>query len=390
MANYVPDFSRNPKGKYDPRLNFISVKGGTDAYLLEDELNELQWIQSDAQADLIRKITNSGVLHIPTTPNSDEQGAWRAHNFLVKNQDGTVIQNADVIKSSDELNVFTLNPFDAVLNGYITHIESDAVTGLQVHLTKPYATGERKDLVILEFWYKELQKNDPVPLYGGVDNGAADFTMIDPRVATQTTNRVQLQWRIRCIPGDFERVLPYYNNGEHKIEELKVHPQGPNAQEWQAYTFRTADNDSHLFIAGNGEKTDSIFRTMDGYIYAIPLVEVNRLNQSGYSIENPSGAKSWNDDSSVSDRVSLDGKFANVIYTNDITENRHLSALGEYQMNDIFLRQDKFDEFNKKVIEQNQEQNQQNTENISNLETKVDADVAALKKEIEFLTVMSL
>lgn len=36
---YFPDFSRNAKGKFDPTVNFLSLKGGSDAFLIEDEWN---------------------------------------------------------------------------------------------------------------------------------------------------------------------------------------------------------------------------------------------------------------------------------------------------------------------------------------------------------------
>ena len=107
---YIPDFSRNAKGKFNPYLNFISVKGGTDTFLIEDEWNELQWIQSERRADLVRTITNSGCLQISNNYNSADLGAYSAHLYLIKDANNTIIQPADQIYNINELNTFYINP----------------------------------------------------------------------------------------------------------------------------------------------------------------------------------------------------------------------------------------------------------------------------------------
>ena len=38
------------------------MKAGTDAYFLEDEANEMQWIQNENRAEIIRKQYYSGIL----------------------------------------------------------------------------------------------------------------------------------------------------------------------------------------------------------------------------------------------------------------------------------------------------------------------------------------
>jgi hypothetical protein len=391
MSSYIPSFSRNSKGKYNPKANFVSVKGGTDAYLLEDELNELQWIQSDATATLIRTIATSGCITKSSNANTSEDGAVLAHNFLVKDTEGKTIAEADKITSERELNSFAVAPFDAVLNGYIAHIESTSVEGLRIQLDGPSTIGQdRKDLVILEFWFKELSLYDKVPAYGGVDNDALAYNIVDSRIGCQTTNKIQLQWRIRAITGDYDEDAPHYNDGVTDISKLNIHPRGPMTNELTKYTFATAKNDPHMFIAGEDGVTNSIFGTVDGKIYAIPLFEVHRLNQSGYTIKNNEGALCWKDETSVSDRITLDGKFANVIYTNDVLDDRHLSAIGEKGFNDVYLRQDKFNEYNNKVINQISSNVDQNTENIQKLSDREDTDISELQKQVDMLTMLTM
>ncbi len=58
---YDPQYTRGGYGKYNKHKNFISMEAGTDAYFLEDEANEMQWIQNEARADIIRKQYYSGV-----------------------------------------------------------------------------------------------------------------------------------------------------------------------------------------------------------------------------------------------------------------------------------------------------------------------------------------
>lgn len=391
MSSYVPNFSRSPKGKYDAKANFVSIKGGTDAYLLEDELNELQWIQSDTTAKLIRTITSSGCITKSSNANTSEAGAVVAHNFLVKDTTGKVISTADTITSDKELNCFSINPFDAVLNGYITHIESTSSDGLKIQLDGPSTIGStRKDLVILEFWFKELSLTDNVPMYGGVDNDNLAYNILDSRVGCQTTNKIQLQWRIRSIAGDYDESAPHYNNGVTDISKLAIHPRGPKDAELTKYNFATDTTDKHMFVVGTDGVTNSVFGTIDGKIYAIPLFEVHRLNQSGYTTKNQDGAVCWKDSISVSDRITLDGKFANVIYTNDVLDDRHLAAIGEQEYNSIYLRQDTFTEYNNTTVKQMKDDIQQNSENIVSLSDKSDTNVANLQKQIDMLTMLTM
>lgn len=385
---YLPDFSRNPKGKFNPSLNFISIKGGTDAILIEDEWNELQWIQSEERAKLIRTMTNSGCLQISNNANTEEAGAPKAHLHLIKDEDGSIIQHPDIVASFNELNNFVINPFDAVLNGYIVHIESTSIEGLKVQLEEPYAvSSNRQDLVILEFWFKELRPHDKVPLYGGVDNDPAYYEMLDKRISIPTTNRIQLQWRIRAISDDKNGVKPHYDNGYSRIEYLGIHPQGARPYLNYDFTYKTADfapfNDPHMFVAGQGESSVLSLDSIDGYIYAIPLFQVSRLNISGYNAyNNTNGGILWQNALSISDRAGLDGKFANVVYINEISDQRYQACLGTNELNTQYTKLTDFNDYkqNAKI------KMQLNANNISAL---VDEN-AQLRKEVEFLTLLAI
>ena len=385
---YIPDFSRNAKGKFDPTLNFLSIKGGTDAYLIEDEWNELQWIQVEERAKLIRSMTKSGCLQISNNVNSEDPGTYKAHLFLIRDNEGNILQHADNIASTNELNSFTINPFQAVLNGHIARIESNKPEGLKVVLSDPYPTSKnRQDLIILEFWFKEVRPHDRIPLFGGVENDSVSFEMLDHRISIPSTNRVQLQWRIRAVSDDKNEVNPHYDNGTNRVEYLNINPQGPRPYENPDYIYKTADfdpyNDDHLFVAGKGKESIITLDTIDGYVYAIPLFEISRLNISGYNAyNNTNGGILWKNTNSISDRASLDGKFANVVYTNDINDQRYRAYLGINELDDQYTQIKDFNSF----VKHANNRIELNTDNIINLTNENES----LKKQVEFLTLLSL
>lgn len=386
--SYIPDFSRNPKGKFNPYLNFITLKGASDAYVIEDEWNEMQWIQSEERAKLVRAMTHSGCLQISTNPNSTEAGAIKAHLDLIRDDQGTVLQYADIISSVHELNNFVINPFDAVLNGYLVRIESTAVQGLTLQLDEPYATStNRQDFAILEFWFKEVRPHDKVPMFGGVENDPVPFEMLDHRISIPTTDRVQLQWRLRVISDDRNEVIPHYDNGTNRVEYLNIHPQGPRPYENSEFIFKTADfapyNDPYLFIAGNGLNSAIQLDTIDGFVYAIPLFQITRLNIAGYNpYNNVNGGILWKNADSVSDRVSLDGKFANVIYVDDIIDQRHQAYIGTKELDNRYTELIDFNAFKKTT-------NNKINLNVNNINTLIDEN-NNLRKEIEFLTLLAI
>lgn len=168
---------------------------------------------------------------------------------------------------------------------------------------------------------------------------------------------------------------------------FKKYQQGPKAYDNFDYIYTTADfepfNDPHMFIAGKGTETMSIFNTVDGYVYAIPLFEVARLNTTGYNAyHNVYGAINWQNSSSVSDRVSLDGKFANVIYYNDIQDQRYQAFLGTNELSTKYLQLDNFDTY----VHNTQESMKIHTRNI---EALIEEN-RQLRKELEFINLLTI
>ena len=60
--SYNPTFNRPVCGKYNDESSFISIIGGSDAYLLEDEVNELQWIQIKSRTEMLKELCKNGLI----------------------------------------------------------------------------------------------------------------------------------------------------------------------------------------------------------------------------------------------------------------------------------------------------------------------------------------
>lgn len=326
---YNPNFNRNAKGKFNPDLGLISIKGGTEAYLLEDELNELQWIQNEARAHLIRQMTNSGCLDINGFDNN------------------VVVEGGLKELDNTDFNSFLLHGFDAVLNGYITRVDSEDSSGVVITLADPPTSGTRKDFVFLEFWFAEIKDTDQIRKFGGIHNSPQEYELIDKRLNFETSRRIQLQWNIRAISNvDINNYPKIFidNNGSSNIA---VKALGKNTIETN-YNFRQ-HKDVNLFVSGQGSDADKLaLKSMDGYIYAIPLFIVNRINNGGYHAEyNPNGGINYVNSNSISGRP--DGKFSNIVYDDQVEDLRSLATLSQEQYVKLYVTKLEFNVYKQEI-----------------------------------------
>ena len=373
---YNPNFNRSAIGKFNPDLAFISIKSGSDAYLLEDEVNEMQWMQINTQANLIRQATSTGCLQINNSTYSTKKGALV--NF-----------------GNQFLNSFAVTPFYAILNGYLAYISAFSattnITNNTVQLTGPSISGSREDFVFLEFWFQELDPTDSIPKFGGLRNDPLSYELVDTRIAAQTSNRVQLQWRIRNASNNGMGFV----DGSGNVNTL-LQPRGALLNTITGYPFIGSLTDSYLYVAGNGTSNDkTVLQTVDGFIYATPLFFVKRLNSSGYDSHfNLDGAINYINSSSVSDRP--DGKFANIVYPDQITDLRNLASIGRFQYDNIYLKIADFTTYqnsvtaqftstNNNITNQVATLNATITQKINDVNTTIANDVIALNLNISQL-----
>jgi len=190
----------------------------------------------------------------------------------------------------------------AVVNGWIVPVTgtltgappgspNDSDTWNRITLPPPPAnTGDaRIDFAFLEVWQARVAPNpsttnkpasSAVYRYGNVEGGASFIAddMQDPQIGFETSQRIQLQYRIRIASGLVG--LASYPDG---FDPSVVKGQG-TATTPSSYVFtnmRTELGDPGLWRAGDG--TQNSLGTVDGYTYAIPICGVFRRNSVGWA-----------------------------------------------------------------------------------------------------------
>lgn len=144
--------------------------------------------------------------------------------------------------------------------------------------------GGRVDFIFLEAWQARLPPN-PSTLnkpsssalyrYGNVESGYSFLAddMIDADLGFETTQRVQVQYRVRVVTG-----LVGLQSFPDGFDPANVKGRGAASADTSfAFTnMRQTLGDPGLWRAGDG--TSNALGTVDGYTYAIPLCAVFRRN----------------------------------------------------------------------------------------------------------------
>jgi hypothetical protein len=145
----------------------------------------------------------------------------------------------------------------------------------------------RIDFVFLEAWLARVPPNpstlnkpasSAIWRYGNVEGGYSFLPddIQDPAIGAETTERVQLQYRIRVQKG-----LVGFTSAPDGFDPAVVFAQGASSAP-TTYNFlnmRQALGDPGLWRAGDGSGTaQTALGTVDGYSYAIPIAAVFRRN----------------------------------------------------------------------------------------------------------------
>lgn len=163
---------------------------------------------------------------------------------------------------------------------------SNADTWNRIALAPPPSTSGagRIDFVFLEVWRARLPPNPSslnkpsstsVYRYGNVEGGYSFLPddMVDPELGFETTQRIQVQYRIRVVTGLVG--LQSYPDG---FDPASVKARGASSADtsFSFVNMRQALGDPGLWRAGDG--TSNALGTVDGYSYAVPLCAVFRRN----------------------------------------------------------------------------------------------------------------
>lgn len=266
---YEPGFDRNPKGNFNIDNNFVAIQSGSEAYLLEDELNELQWIQYEQKAQLIRSTMNSGIMYnapiiLNTTYNSDVDTA-----LYIKSYNNRDINTNTVLLSIKNYIPVNLNGYVFKICGtYNKNISGETTTHKNILIDlydgNRITSGTKKELVYLEMWFENINstENNQINAYGGSSNEYEEFTN-DTRLRLETTRRIQLKWAIKS-KIDCERLTDVSpENNQKYIKGTSING--------QSYS-----NDSNIYVCD--VKLNHPTKAIDNMYYAIPLFLITRKN----------------------------------------------------------------------------------------------------------------
>jgi len=273
---------------------------------LDSEINLLQQADSEAFQQFVRSQIHSGFFLDPTRPQDDfVTDPLNSNQFRFGQQ-----------KRDDNGAVEELAPIVwANVNGMIIPVVGTAnteagATDNIVTLNPPPDSDTRIDFIFLEAWRVLVAPNpspdnkpaaDKIWKYGNVEYGQTniDDDLIDPAIGFETTERVQIQYRIRVVgEGSGAGVSPALDVYPDGLDDPNVRAQGPlSTPSTQAYAvwtnMREELGDPSLWRAGNGNPTND-FGTIDGYIYAIPICAIFRRNNQPFVAVNLSGNPNQN------------------------------------------------------------------------------------------------
>lgn len=249
---------------------------------LDSEFSLLQDILNDWRRIHTLRGTPSGWLGNETSMPSDFQTSAAWSNWL---------------KFGRQRSGETQSILWAVVNGWVIPVAgtrtgtppgspNDTATTNVIALDPPPAnSGDfRIDFVFLEVWLARLPPNpstsnkpasSAIWRYGNVEGGFSFLPddLVDPAIGFETTQRVQLQYRIRVVKG-----LVGLTSNPDGFDPAVVKGQGaattPTSFIFQ--NMRSTLGDPGLWRAGDG--TANSLGTVDGYVYAVPIASVFRRN----------------------------------------------------------------------------------------------------------------
>lgn len=261
---------------------------------LDSELNLIGQVEWEREAEKVRASMHSGFLLDPMQSDKDFQSNEAWSNWFKL---GRPEQNG----SSPVLY--------ANVNGWIVPVSgtgvSDSDTSNRINLFPPPSTDSRVDFVFLEVWQAQIAPNpstqnkpsaQAIWKYGNVEFGGTNIVddIEDPTIGFETTERVQLQYRIRVVgsgAGLGSSIdIAQYPDG---LNDPNVLAQGCAASPQAGFVWENMGSelgDPGLWRSGDGDATNAL-GTVDGYSYAIPICAVFRRNTAPFvARENASNA----------------------------------------------------------------------------------------------------
>ena len=243
----------------------------------------------------------------------------------------------------------------AHVNGWIIQVANTEFTGsnrLDLGAGPPNPGDRRTDVIVLEVWRRLIS---PAPStdgksagsliwrYGNVKTDPANDLVLnfpddilDCTLGSESTKRVQIQYRLRVIQGVDIFSFPYGLDQPIVSVANSVPPNAATPDGTPTlfgYANQSASGDAGLWRAGDGNPLNTL-GTVDGYMYAIPLMAVFRRNLSAFNrrLNHNGGVLS----PGPSDRP--DGLFNDIFVARDLADLRLGVSPNGWQLTEILQK----------------------------------------------------
>lgn len=259
---------------------------------LDSELNLVAQVDWERQAEQVRSKMHSGFIVDPMQSDKDFQTNINWSNWFKFGRPDPA-SNGNILYAN--------------VNGWILPVVgtglADGDESNRINLFPPPTTDSRIDFVFLEVFQAQVAPNpstqnkpsaSTIWKFGNVEFGGTNISddLEDPTIGFETTERVQLQYRIRVVGGGAglgtSVDLAQYPDG---LEDPNVVAQGTASSPLTAFAWTNMKDelgDPGLWRAGNGDPNNSL-GTVDGYSYAIPICAIFRRNSSTFVARIASG-----------------------------------------------------------------------------------------------------
>lgn len=180
---------------------FTNVVWQADKPPLDSELNLMSQIEWESLSNVVRSQVHSGFFLDPTRAREDyEVDPLWTNQFAIG-----VPAVVDLIEEAEPVLI-------AAVNGWVFPVAGTQIDSVKnrIALYPPPSTDARTDFVFLEVWRTIVAPNPStvnkptaatIWKYGNVEFGGTNITddIEDPSIGFETTERVQLQYRIRVV-----------------------------------------------------------------------------------------------------------------------------------------------------------------------------------------------
>ena len=178
MSTPNAKFNQPIVGQFQKSSSIYSVLFGTDAVLLENELNEMQWIQIEKVSSIFQNLYTSGII--------DKIDINKVNNDIV-------LKNTQPTK-----------PISFLIDGFFLDIGGQNLDDEVKIDTSSTLFGVNKNIVFLEAWFETVDgvaTNNLINKFGGNNNSNQIAYEIkdDERLSKETTRRIQMRWKVRII-----------------------------------------------------------------------------------------------------------------------------------------------------------------------------------------------